>query len=421
MFHDLEILNDFVSNKLNPLKNAAETVEILEGWHSIILEEGHKVKMNIAAEALKLPDGAHIKVYIQNYQHQLISLANQLYSYNNYNKVVINFPTKEPITLHNLQSIAYETIEDLIDYLKISFDNYFLFEEKPPRRKILIAVLQFTESINNLQALSNEPNVYLNAVVKTASDLIHCPEKITFHKIDFLLSLAESIINFPHQAYEKDLTLFIKYHFLHLNFNCVHVKLLFTDEYSGVLMNLKSVNEKLEKISWYLKRITQAQVQSEMTYEPKERALKEHISHWLIEELSFLEKNNIIAKLQEEAPDPNAKVMFNMSVAQLGCFLKFLVDAEVIKSANYTELVKLVARGSRTKGTGNISAESLRIKFYDIEESTKDDIKAMIINLLNIVKNHRNYIILLHASFFQADEAIHSLAVLWQQVLITHI
>lgn len=195
MFHDLELLDDFVSKKLNPLKNTTETVEILEGWHSIILEEGHKVKMNIAAEALKLPDADHIKVYIQSYQRRLISLANQLYSYNNYNKVEFNFPTKEPVTIHNLQSIAYETIEDLIDYLKISFDNYFLFEEKPPRRKVLVAVLQFTECINNLQALSNEPNVYLNAVVKTLSDLIHCPEKITFHKIDFLLKLTEAIVN----------------------------------------------------------------------------------------------------------------------------------------------------------------------------------------------------------------------------------
>jgi hypothetical protein len=281
-------------------------------------------------------------------------------------------------------------------------------------RKVLIAVRQFTESIDNIQALSAQPNVYLNIITDILSDLIQNPEKITYHNIDYLLKLTKAILNFSNQLYEKDLTLFIKYHFLHLNFNSDKTKLAFTNEYTGVLQNLKSVNEKMEKISWYLKRITQTQVQSEIAYEPKERSLKEHVSHWLIEELSFLEKNYIVSKLREEDPDPETKVMFNMSVAQLGCFLKFLVDAEVIKSTNYTELVKLVAKGSRTKGTGKISPESLRIKFYDIEESTKDDIKVMIINLLNIIKNHRNYIILLHASLFKMDEVIQSLSLLWQ-------
>lgn len=383
------------------MKNATETVEILEGWHSIILEEGHKVKMNIAVEALNLPDGDHIKVYIQNYQRQLISIANQLYSYNNYNEVVFNFPTSNPITLHKLQSIAYETIEDLIDYLKIGFDDYFLFEEKPPRRKILVAVLQFTESINNLQALSNEPNVYLNTVVKTLSDLIHSPEKITFHKIDFLLALTEAIINFPHQTYEKDLTLFIKYHFINLNFNSFHIELLFTSEYSRVLEKIESLNDKLEKISWYLKRITQTQVQSEMAFEPKKRSLKEHISHWLIEELSFLEKNNIMTMLQDDSPSADVKVLLDMSVAQLGCSLKFLVDAEIIKSPCDKELVKLIAKSTRTKRTLNISPESLRIRFYDIEESTKEEVRALIIKLLNLIKNNGSYMIIPACYYFQ--------------------
>lgn len=411
MFQDLKILNDFVLNKLDPIKSATKTVEILKGWHSIILDEGHKVKRNIANEALKLPDGDHIKVYIQSYQRELISLANELYSYNNCNKVEIDFSPDKPIDLYSLQKIVYNTLEDLIEYLKINFDDYFLFDAKPHRRKVLAAVHQFTECINNVQALSNDSNVYLNAVVTTLSDLIHSPEKITFHRIDYLLILTDAILNFPHQKYEKDLTLFLKYHFLHLNFNSAQAKLVFITEYSAVLENLKSVNEKLEKISWYLKRITQTQVQSGMSYEPKEQSLKEYISHWLIEELSFLEKNYIVSKLHDEEPDPDTKVIFNMSVAQLGCFLKFLVDAEVIKSTNYTELVKLVARGTRTKGTGNISPESLRIKFYNIEESTKNDIKEMIINLLNIIKNHRNYIILLHASLFRMNEVIQSLAV----------
>lgn len=413
MFQDLEILSDFVSNKLNPLKCAHETAEILEGWYSIILNEGHKVKMNIATEALKLPDGDHIKVFIQSYQRQLISLANQVYSYHNYSKVAFDFPDSKPITLHTLGRIAYDTLEDLIDYLKINFADYFLFEEKPPRRKVLIAVRQFTESIDNLQSLSNHPNDYLNVVVKTLSDLVQNPEKITFRKIDFLFTLADAINNFPHQTYQRDLTVFIKYHFLHLNFNCFQARQAFVDEYAGVIENKKDMNDKLEKISWYLKRITQTQVLSDICYEPKEKSLKEQVSHWLIEELSFLEKNNIIAKLQEENPGTNVKVLLDMSVAQLGCSLKFLVEAEIIKSPSDKELVNMIAKGARTKRTENISPESLRIRFYDIEENTKKEVRDLIFKLLNLIKNNGSFIILLQASIFQSDDALQSISGFW--------
>jgi len=414
LFQELEILGDFVLNKLDPLKSATESVEILEGWQSVILDEGYKLKMKITSEALKLPDGDHIEVFIQNFQRRLITLANKLYSYHNDNEVTFDHYTYQPLSLTRLQKITYQALEDLIDYLQINFRKYFLFHERPPRRTVLIAVLKFTEAINDLQALSIEPNDYLNTVVITISDLIHNPEKITFHNVDYLLKFSQAILGFHHQSYEKDLTLFTKYQVINHNFNSVHIELLFTTEYSRVLESIESVNDKIEKLSWYLKRITQIHVQSEEAYQPKEKSLKERISHWLLEELGFLEQNNIIAKLQDNITIPGIKVTLDMSVAQLGCSLKFLVDAEIIKSPNDKELVKLVAKSTRTKRTENISPESLRIRFYDVEESTKEEVRALIIKLLNIIQNNKNYIILLQASIIQLDEFAHSLSVFWQ-------
>jgi hypothetical protein len=275
LFQELEILGDFVLNKLDPLKSATESVEILEGWQSVILDEGYKLKMKITSEALKLPDGDHIEVFIQNFQRRLITLANKLYSYHNDNEVTFDHYTYQPLSLTRLQKITYQALEDLIDYLQINFRKYFLFHERPPRRTVLIAVLKFTEAINDLQALSIEPNDYLNTVVITISDLIHNPEKITFHNVDYLLKFSQAILGFHHQSYEKDLTLFTKYQVINHNFNSVHIELLFTAEYSRVLESIESVNDKIEKLSWYLKRITQIHVQSEEAYQPKEKPLKE--------------------------------------------------------------------------------------------------------------------------------------------------
>jgi hypothetical protein len=415
LFQELEILGDLVQNKLNPLKGITESPEVLEEWFAVIQIEELKVKSKIAEIVLKLPNETHIEIFVHNYQRRLTTLADKLYTYQNFNEISFDFPNDNPINISKLQSATYQTIEDLIDYFQVHFGKFFLFDERPPRRKVLIAVMQFTQSITDIQSLVNEPNVFLNFVISAFSDFIHNPEKITYRKIDYLHKLAQEILSFNQQCIENDFTIFIKYKLFYMNFNSVPFAIVLTTEYDKEQKTLTSLTEKIEKLSWYLKRITQVPVQNDFTYNPKHKSLKDHVIHWLIEELDFLEKLHVLSNLNDQELNNNTvavfKILTDLSVPQLAYFLRILVETEVIKNSNDKELLKFYAKHTKTKRTETISSESLRVKFYNIEDSTKEEVKSIIIKLLNFIQNNKSCLLLLNTSLFQFSHTINSISV----------
>lgn len=150
MFKELAIISDIVHHKLNPRKGTEATPELLEEWLSLIYTEEQNIKCKIAESVLHLPNETHIEIYIQNYQKRLTSLANQLYAYNNGDQLKFKFQTDEPLSPVKLRCIAYQTLEDLIEYLNSHFGKFFLKDERPPQRLILIATAQFTQNILDL-------------------------------------------------------------------------------------------------------------------------------------------------------------------------------------------------------------------------------------------------------------------------------
>jgi hypothetical protein len=81
------------------------------------------------------------------------------------------------------------------------------------------------------------------------------------------------------------------------------------------------------------------------------------------------------------------KVVTELSVAQIACFVRLLVESGVIKNKNRAELITFYAVYTQSKKQENISPESFRTRFYNIEESARQEIRGTIIQLLNYI-NH---------------------------------
>jgi len=99
-------------------------------------------------------------------------------------------------------------------------------------------------------------------------------------------------------------------------------------------------------------------------------------------------------------------------VSQLAYFLRILVETEVIKNPNDKELLKFYAKHTRTKKTETISSESLRVKFYNIEDSTKEEVKTIVIKLLNFIQNNKSYVFLFNTSLLQFSHTIDSMPII---------
>ena len=128
-------------------------------------------------------------------------------------------------------------------------------------------------------------------------------------------------------------------------------------------------------------------------YKPERKPLNEQLLSWLMEEIAYLEKSQELSpgiEIENKEPfNENFKIITSHSVSQVAFLLKLLVDIGAILNKNQKELIRLVASIVKTQQTEHISPESLRTKYYNVDESTVDAVRDTIIKLLNETNNNK--------------------------------
>lgn len=79
------------------------------------------------------------------------------------------------------------------------------------------------------------------------------------------------------------------------------------------------------------------------------------------------------------------KIQWGISVAQLSCFFNLLHTTGIIQNKNQSDIFRNVSENNKTAKVENISVDSISAKYYNVETSTKEAVKSVIINLLNLV------------------------------------
>ncbi|HBL77904.1 MAG: hypothetical protein A2W90_01645 [Bacteroidetes bacterium GWF2_42_66] len=171
-----------------------------------------------------------------------------------------------------------------------------------------------------------------------------------------------------------------------LNYNSVGYLNYYTRQIEDNIQSLDSLKDKIEKLYFHLKTANQRLIDTTACFNPKQTNVKEFISHWILEEICFLEKRMVLLAHPDtghQLIDHNFKIVTELSVAQVACFIRLLVESGVIKNKNRKELITFYAIYTQSKKQENISPDSFRMRFYNIEESARLEIRSTIIQLLN--------------------------------------
>ena len=64
-----------------------------------------------------------------------------------------------------------------------------------------------------------------------------------------------------------------------------------------------------------------------------------------------------------------------------------LIETGIIKHKNQTDVFRFISENFKTSNTDTISVDSIKVKYYNVETSTKNAIREKIIELLNITKH----------------------------------
>jgi hypothetical protein len=383
--YELEVLDNLILDEINPTGSEfIFTNEKAGQWIAIAKIQKGKIQRGIICTTLCINTEKKKRAYIQNIQFHLNFLVNTSCGYFN-NKIIKDHPER---------LVSYEIIREclnsLLDFLSTRFHVYFDFHAEAN-----ISYKQRTSELfdSRLQNIISRQKVekieLLDIALKPVKEYLeyYSTEDVTYNAIIYLEALVkeiEKLIN-SNKNFEEQL----KFALICLNFNSYRFFAYLTGQIKQDTVDIINHSGKVEVLSRYLKMINQIHEYPELVLYPKQKPIKEQISVWIIEEIEHLERslklkhNSEIKNFQSETTE--LKLQTDMSVAQLAYLIRTMIEVGIIKNTNQRDVLKLISGMVKTKQTDTISPESLRTRFYNIEDNTKLAVKDLVINMLNFV------------------------------------
>jgi hypothetical protein len=90
---------------------------------------------------------------------------------------------------------------------------------------------------------------------------------------------------------------------------------------------------------------------------------------------------------RKKVVEQKVKIKTKLSVPQLAYFFRVLFELEKIKSANQTDIMKFIADNFETENVSQISINSLRSKYYNVEEKVKTGTRKQLMEIIQFMDN----------------------------------
>ncbi len=400
MKYELEVLDALIHHDLAPdnLKNHPLSNQQFEKWCTKVQSEVNRIKLLFKNKLFSIKREKQFEQYIQCHQQELIRLTDHLLQYISPEEALKIYSTSDEINPVNLYKIIYVQLEDLLTYIEKHFSQYFSLKAKIPRSYMIIAVRDFKEELPILKRELKEQGISqeLNKVVFHPFEKLiisRNEECISFRKLIYLKTMLKELVDISfNNSTDKSIDEKVCCGMIYLNYNSFKFFNYCTSNFKDLYLKEDSLCGQIEKLAYFIKTLNQDHVKPGFAYKPKCISIKDALLEWLDEEMYFLEKRNQLSlniPFKRKEPIHNDfKVLTSLSVSQLAYLVRLFFDTGIIINKNHREVLKFISMGTQTKRAENISVESMRSKFYNIEDSTRETIKDLIINILNQVRKN---------------------------------
>lgn len=199
----------------------------------------------------------------------------------------------------------------------------------------------------------------------------------------YCMQLFQQLSNEFREPLETELILFM----IASNLNSLH----FFGYYSTAIKNeievCDSSAQKLEVLFGYAKSIKQVVYKRKSKFRKNLPSIKVQLLNWISEEAKYIEKKMMLSTIQtDRGSTSTTKISSGLSVAQIGYFCGLLCRAGIIESDNISNLLRIVCDNFKTAKTENISPESLRQRYYNVELGTMEAVHEKLNQLIELTK-----------------------------------
>ncbi|MCK5170776.1 MAG: hypothetical protein KAQ75_12940 [Bacteroidales bacterium] len=391
MKYELNIFESLVEKALNPSGSIGEKLHATDFTEQKTTADTEVVRIKKAFidEAFSLERDKLVEKYIQQHQSSLIRLCNKLLQHISLAQFNVSHMQEKVYSLPDLCFYFYSKLEHILNFIEGYFTKYFNQDENIPASYRIIGQLEFRKKIKAFDF--PEKCKLMEIALYPIYKFINQNSPVTYRNLIYLKELLKMITDICPKCKEMKPNCKLKNTLIYLNFNnfkfFTHLTLNITNDYQGE----ETASKQIEKISFYLKKLNQAQTKPDFALKTKQTSIKEQMITWLLEEMAFIEKRHqLTLNFQNGVKDDvtkDFKLITDLSVPQVAYFIRILVETGIIQNKNHKELLTFFANYIKTKKTQNISPDSFRSKYYNVEESARKAVRDVVIKLVNETQN----------------------------------
>jgi hypothetical protein len=352
------------------------------------------IKQSLNDKFFSLKKEDEIELFIHRKQNALQNLSYALFKIINPNTPQDIYSFSSDYTKIDCLKIIYLYLEKLLVFIEKEYHTYLDVNNKVPYRSILVKELEIENKLNFVKSRLVDCNLNddlfklaYQPLLKIAT--IKIQENITYNEFYYCIDY----INEIYYHFQKNKGMIneseIKDWLFELNFNSLDFFDYKIDEITKNLESMDSDIEKTDLLFHLLKKFNQSRDKNFRKFNQKIPPIKDQLISWVEEEIEYLSRKKSLGMFNSSNThntEAKVKIQTSLSVAQLSYFIKLLIKVKIITHKNNSEVFRFFANNFNTKATSNISAESIRTKFHNVEEGAKKVIHSFIIELLNLTK-----------------------------------
>ncbi|MBX2896792.1 MAG: hypothetical protein KF763_15205 [Cyclobacteriaceae bacterium] len=351
-----------------------------ENFLATIKEEITRIKQTFINEVFGFKDERHLERYIQYHQQALIQLLDE----------TLKEQTASKAPLRELWEAGYRGLDDLLGFVEKHFSKYFDQDAKAPVAYVAIVRNDVRSNLAEVEQWLTERGCDQRLV----ESILFAPRKlalnaggkdVSYRKVMFAKEVQKELISLKSRLDEQvDLNEELRNLLYYLNYNSIKSFAYHTSYIDTLLSSSETRSEMIERLSFILKKINQTQVKPAIAYNIQAPALKTQLTGYIVEEIDHLQRIQQLGQLPDKASDvwANFKIQVSLSVAQIACLVRLLVEMRIITNNNVSELLRFIAKICISKKVEVISYDSLRSKYYNVEQGTTDAVKAILAKLI---------------------------------------
>ncbi len=355
-----------------------------------ISQETEKIKSVLPRKFYTIKSEAEQRDLIRNLHARLVWVSDRFYEIARQDR---SRRQAEHGQLLPAQEFILSTLDQLIVFIYDHFRPCCNEHQKIAEYSRPAVTAGILEKLEAMNFSPSHPDHHLFETVKTAICDRFNESHITYRLIDYVQALINEIGQLKKIDSEGSLGITLADVLISFNFNdnilVNSIVWIIKDE---VDQNT-SISGKIEKLNYWLKKISQEPVNPADAFHLEKERVGDYLAKWIGAEIIFYEKghppiqgNSAPANLPVNS-SRNRKLQINLSVPQIAYLIRILADFGIIQHSSPRGLSEFTAEHFRSKKQENISSESLRVKYYNVEESARERIRQLLVRLLEKVSS----------------------------------